>query len=63
MAEIKKITEETFITTRGIYTQYPISRSALFQKIKSGEFPKPLTVTNNFHWIKVDIDKFFGLDA
>jgi len=61
--KMTEITEEIFITSRGVYTQYPISisKSALFKKIKSSEFPKQMRVSNSFHWVKTDIDEFFGL--
>ena len=58
-----EINELTFITSCDIYNnpQYPITKSKLFTQIKNGTFPKPMKVTNAFHWVKSDIDAFYGI--
>ena len=61
MAKATKINASTIIGSREIYEsdRYPLTKTQLFSKIKKGDFPKPMRVTNSFYWLRSDIERYF----
>lgn len=61
MAKATNSNTPTIIGSREIYEsdRYPLTKNQLFLKIKKGDFPKPMRVTNSFYWLRSDIERYF----
>ena len=61
MTKVIKINSSDLIGAREIYSSdYPLTATQLFSKIKKGEFPEPMKVSGQFCWLRADIVEFFG---
>ena len=61
MTKVTRINSSDLIGAREIYeSDYPLTKTQLFSKIKKGEFPEPMKVFKQFCWLRVDIVEFFG---
>ncbi len=60
-----KINTSSIIGSREIYEseEFPLTKTQLFHRIKTGEFPKPMKMNNSFFWLRLEVEEFFRLST